>query len=335
MARFARLDPPGVLNHVIIRGMKRRKLFRDGKDRDNLLDRLGDLLPATNTRCYAWALLPNHAHFLFRRADIPLSTLMRRLLTGYAVSFNRRHRCHGPLFQNRYKSVICEEDVYLKELVRYIHLNPLRARIVSGIAGLNRYEYSGHCVLMGREHRPWQETGHVLSYFGKSTEEARRKYLRYVRGGVDQGRRPDLVGGGLIRSVGGWGEIKKIRLTGQESLKGDQRILGSSDFVMAVLAGAGERLNPYYELRRLGYDLETIEKRVCKLYRIGPEELFSKSRQKIRADARSLYCYWAARELGYSLTDLARRLGMTQPGVGYAVNRGERIARENKYKLKG
>ena len=126
MPRLARLDAPGVVHHVMIRGIERRKIFRDNKDRNDFIDRLSDLLPSTNASCYAWAFLSNHAHFLFRSGDQGLSTLMRRLLTGYAVRFNRRHKRHGQLFQNRYKSIICQEDIYLRKLVRYIHLNPLR-----------------------------------------------------------------------------------------------------------------------------------------------------------------------------------------------------------------
>jgi len=132
MPRLARLDAPGVLHHIIIRGIERRKIFRDNKDRNNFIDRLSDLLPATQTTCYAWAFIPNHAHFLFRSSG-KISTLMRRLLTGYAIYFNKRHKRHGQLFQNRYKSIICQEDMYFRELVRYIHLNPLRAKIVSDI----------------------------------------------------------------------------------------------------------------------------------------------------------------------------------------------------------
>ena len=131
MPRLARLDAPGVIHHVIIRGIERRMIFRDNKDRKDMIDRLADLLPATKTCCYSWAFLFNHAHFLFRSGGQGLSTFMQRLLTGYAMRFNRRHRRHGQLFQNRYKSIICQEDIYLKELVRYIHLNPLRPKIVS------------------------------------------------------------------------------------------------------------------------------------------------------------------------------------------------------------
>ena len=141
MPRLARLDAPGALHHIMIRGIERRKIFRNDKDREDFLDRLSTLLPKTETSCYAWVFLPNHTHFLFRTGTIPLATLMRRLLTGYAVSFNRRHKRHGQLFQNRYKSIVCQQDVYLRELVRYIHLNPIRAGIVRTLTELNKYDY--------------------------------------------------------------------------------------------------------------------------------------------------------------------------------------------------
>ena len=130
MPRLARLDAPGVLHHIIIRGIERRKIFRDDQDKDRFVDRLATLLPETQTACYAWALMSNHAHFLLRSGSAGISTLMRRLLTGHAVYFNRKYRRHGQLFQNRYKSIICQEDIYFKELVRYIHLNPLRAMLM-------------------------------------------------------------------------------------------------------------------------------------------------------------------------------------------------------------
>jgi putative transposase len=333
MPRLARLDAPGILHHVIIRGIERRKIFRDNKDRDNFLDRLQILLPKTNMSCYAWALLPNHAHFLFRTGNTGLSTLMRRLLTGYAVTFNRRHWRHGQLFQNRFKSIICQEDAYLLELVRYIHLNPIRAKVVSGIHNLNSYKYSGHSVLMGKQKCSWQDTQYVLSYFGRKTVESVKNYYAYVKSGIDQGRRPDLVGGGLIRSLGGWAEVRKIRLKGHNRLKGDERILGNSDFVMMILSEANEKFDRLYELKSKGYDLNKVEKRVREIYPIDKDELYSSGRQKIRVEARSLLCYWAVRELGISGTSLAKHLGMSQSGVVYAVNKGEKLAKERKYQL--
>jgi len=333
MPRLARLDAPGVLHHVIIRGIERRNIFKDDQDREDLLKRLATLLPETRIACYAWSLMPNHAHFLFRTSDIALSTLMRRLLTGYVVTFNRRHKRYGPLFQNRYKSILCQEDPYLRELVRYIHLNQIRAKIVSTVSELNGYDYSGHSGLMGQFKRDWQEMKYVLSLFGKSMGSARRRYLAYVEAGLEQGRRPELVGGGLIRSLGRWREVKKKRFEKEERLKGDQRILGESGFVSQILEEAEEKYERSYELKSKGYDLKVLEKRVCELLCIEKGELYSGSRRQSIADARGLFCYWAVHELGYSLTQLAQALGRTGPGIGYAVQRGEGLANRQKYKL--
>ncbi len=334
MPRLARLDAPGVLHHVIIRGIERRNIFEDNEDRDNLLNRLGELLPVTNTACYAWATLSNHAHFLLRTGTTGLSIVMKRLLTGYVVSFNRRHLRHGPLFQNRFKSIVCQEESYLRELVRYIHLNPLRAGIVSDLEGLKIYKYCGHSALMGKRSCKWMDTKYVLSCFGKRLTKARSRYHSYVEEGVVLGSRPELVGGGLIRSLGGWEAVKKMRINGRERIKGDQRILGDSGFVTDVLKEADEKFERYYEMKRLGYDLDTIEERVCEIYRIGREDIYSRSRVKVNSDARALFCFWAVRELGYGQRDLARRLGMTQPGVGYAVIKGEAISKSNNYQIK-
>jgi len=333
MPRRARLDAPGVLHHVIIRGIERQSIFWDNNDRENLLDRLGKLLSLTNTPCYAWAFLPNHAHFLLRSGISGLSNLMRRLLTGYAIYFNHRHDRHGQLFQNRYKSIICQEDAYLKELVRYIHLNLFRAKIVKDIFDLDEYSYCGHGALMGKRKVQWQDTEYILSHFGRYENEARRSYFSYMQAGIGQGRRPELVGGGVIRSVGGWAEVKKIKQKGQDRLKGDERILGDQDFVTDILSEANEKLNRQNILKKLGYDLEKLEQRVTDIYKIDRDEWCSRGRHKIRSEARSLFCYWAVRELGITGTCLATRLGMSQPGIIYAVTRGERIAKEKNYKL--
>ncbi|MFH1953034.1 MAG: hypothetical protein ABIL06_15600 [Pseudomonadota bacterium] len=159
--------------HVIIRGIERTVIFRDDKDRDAFLDRLGGILLESSTPCYVWPLLSNHAHFLLRTGRIPTALVMRRLLTGYAVTFNRRYGRHGHLFQNRYKSILCDKDAYLQELVRYIHLNALRAGLVKDLGELGSYAYSGHCVLMGKKKRAWQDRDYVLRYFGQTEREAK------------------------------------------------------------------------------------------------------------------------------------------------------------------
>jgi putative transposase len=259
--------------------------------------------------------------------------LMRRLLTGYAVYYNRRHKRHGQLFQNRYKSIICQEDAYLQELVRYIHSNPLRAKIVDDLKDLDRYAYGGHSALMGKKKREWQDTQFVLDFFGKSTAEARRNYRFYVEEGIERGRRPDLVGGGLIRSLGGWAEVKQMRLTGQDRIKSDQRILGESDFVLSVLSESEEKFDQKYRLRSLGYDYERILATVALLFDLEKDYITRKGRQKERVAARDLLCYWSVKELGIPLANLAKRLGMTISAVSYAVQRGEKLVKEKGFQL--
>ena len=326
MPRLARLDAAGVFHHVIIRGIECRNIFRDNKDREDFLDRLGRLLALTKTTCYGWALLSNHAHFLFHTGQMPLATVMRRLLTGYVVGFNLRHKRHGQLLQNRYKSIVCQEDMYLKELVRYIHLNPVRAGIVMNLEDLNKYPYCGHSAIVGSKERSWQDVNYVLGYFGRTREAARRAYLFYMRAGLDQGRRDELVGGGLKRSLGRWSEVKKAGSTGQAHMMSDERILGESDFVDAILSQAKER----YER---GYDLQKVARRVAEVCGIEEHEVFSKGRQQGKVRALNLLCFWAVRELGMPLADVARELEMSMPGVGYAVERGKIIAQDHQYRL--
>ena len=112
---------------------------------------MGGLALETDTAIYAWALLTNHAHILLRSGPAGLSKYMRRLLSGYAIFYNRRHQRHGHLFQNRYKSIVWEEESYFKELVRYIHLNPLRGKQVESFSKLSHYPWCGHSIIVGRE----------------------------------------------------------------------------------------------------------------------------------------------------------------------------------------
>ena len=123
MPRQARLDAPGTLHHIMVRGIDGIAIFRNDQDREGFLSRIGHLVESTGTRILAWVLMDNHVHLLLFSGPSGIATFMRRLLTGYAIGFNRRYQRSGHLFQNRYKSIVCEEDVYLLELVRYIYLN--------------------------------------------------------------------------------------------------------------------------------------------------------------------------------------------------------------------
>jgi putative transposase len=334
MPRKARIDAPGALHHIIVRGIERRRIFSDDKDRDNFVDRLAEIVTDTETFCFGWALIPNHAHLLLRTGKTSLSTVMRRLLTGYAVSYNRRHRRHGHLLQNRYKSILCQEDTYLLELVRYIHLNALRAKIVKNLKELDNYPYSGHSALMGKVPRDFQDTEYVLKLFGKKVSAARKGYRGYLAKGVEQGRRPELVGGGLIRSAGGWSAVKAMRRA-QSRMKGDERILGDGEFAQSVLDAAKEQYEERYLLQAQDHDLDTVAQRVSALLGINPEQVWASGKHPLTVKARSLLCYWAVRELGFTATEVSKRLGVSQPSVSISVTRGEKIAMSEKLKLVG
>jgi REP element-mobilizing transposase RayT len=332
MPRKARIDAPGALHHIIVRGIEKRKIFKDNADRQSFIKRLGDILSDSQTPCYAWALIPNHFHLLLKTGLTPIATIMRRLLTGHAVYFNRRHRRWGHLFQNRYKSILCQEDNYLLELVRYIHLNPLRAKQVSDLNKLERYPYCGHSVLLGHNVNNWQSVDETLMLFGEKMSAARRRYREFVKKGLNQGRRPELVGGGLIRSIGGWQAFKALNRT-DTHLKSDERILGDSDFVEKVLKKAQEKRERQYQLEADGFNIDQVAQRVAAILGVKCEQVWEKGKHPQTVKARSLLCYWVVRELGISATELARRIGITQPAISQSVKRGEAIAKENGFEL--
>lgn len=332
MPRKTRIDAPGALHHIICRGIERKPIFRDDEDRDRFLARLGAILLDTSTSCFAWALMRNHFHLLLRTGSTPIATVMRRLLTGYAVTFNRRHGRHGQLFQNRYKSILCEEETYLLELVRYIHLNPVRARLAADVDALEQYPYSGHAVLTGKRNNDWQDAEYILARFGKKISRARQKYREFVHDGVVMGKRPELTGGGLIRGLGGWQAAKKSS-NKMDRLKGDERILGGSNFVDEVLRHAEEELSRRDQLQVAGYGLDELVREVAGLFAIEPGQIYSTGKYPRIVQARSLFCYWAVRQLGLTATSLAKKLHLTQPAVSIAVKRGEKIAQEGQYSL--
>ena len=329
MHRKARIDAPGALHHIIIRGIERKTIFKDNADRTNFINRLDLNISETETCCFSWVLMTNHVHLLLKTGLTPIATVMRRLLTGYAVSYNRRHRRHGQLFQNRYKSFLCEEDVYLKELVRYIHLNPLRAKIVKDLKALKQYQWCGHSVLMGNVEAGFQDTAYVLRLFGQTTRVARRGYESFVSKGIEQGGRPDLVGGGLLRSVGGWAALKGFRDIGVR-IKGDERLLGSSDFVERVLKQADEQLEEKYRLQMSVISLPALIEKVAHYFKIDPENLKSASKERPVTEARRVLCYIAVRKLGYKCTDVSKTIGISAVTVSKAVSLGSRLSQIGK-----
>jgi len=266
---------------------------------------------------------------------------MRRLMTGYAVTFNKRHKRIGHLFQNRYKSIVCEEDAYLLELIRYIHLNPLRASLVNDLKELNKYLWTGHSTILGKRKNPLipdkrnkdkkggkpekilveKTVEDILLHFGETAKVARRRYRQFVKNGVDQGKRPELQGGGLVRSAGG----KKAGLLGRkrkEREKGDERILGSGDFVSEIIQESEGKCEKTTWNR---IPLAALIQEVAEHMGISPSALLAQSRDRNISRARAIISYLAAKEAGYTQTEIESHLNISRIGVRNSILRAEKM----------
>ena len=314
MPRQPRLDTSGALHHVMGRGIDGIKIFRSKNDRADFLNRLAILSEKEALSIFAWALMDNHFHLLVRTGKLPLSDSMRKLLTGYVVNYNRRHKRNGHLFQNRYKSILCEDDPYLLELTRYIHLNPLRAGIVENTNELRRSERCGHSAIVGTIKRAWQDRETILAYFGKRRKPAIEKYEQFVEDGIKAGERPDLVGGGLIRSLGGWSQVLSLKRAGGKIFS-DERILGSSDFVKNAIKYAEEKEKETLRLNQKICDLESLAGKICKGEGVNISDLCSGIRKKDVVKSRRIFCQIAVKKMGYSGAEIARFIGITTSAV--------------------
>ena len=264
--------------------------------------------------------MTNHVHILFKSGKQGISEVMRKQLTWYAQYYNYRHKRSGHLFENRYKSVLCDEDNYLLALIRYIHLNPIRAGIVKTIEELDRYPWCGHSAVIGKRECPWMDTDYVLTQFGDTRRKARNEYRRFVGEGIGMGRQPELTGGGLVRSKGGWSQVVSARRSGRKE-EYDERILGSGDFVNAILKEAEEKTLSQLKLRRAGKTLLKIIEQECDRSQISPKELKGGSRRRDVSALRIKIAKRGLEELGLSLAEIASHVGVSTSGIARAVKR--------------
>jgi REP element-mobilizing transposase RayT len=213
MPRKSRAEVEGGLYHIITRGNNRRQIFNSAADYEKFLALLTVQKIKLPFFLYAYCLMSNHVHLLIERQVNAVGRIMQRLLTGYAQYYNRRYRRVGHLLQDRYKSILCQSDRYLSELVRYIHLNPVRARMVDQPED---YAYSSHRVYLGMESTAIVDADPVLRHFGAKKDVARARYQQFVAAAITQGHR-------------------------QEFYATDEgRILGTEEFINATIHRIGE-----------------------------------------------------------------------------------------------
>ena len=311
---------------MIVRGIERRAIFRSPADRTDFLRRLGENLMRSGNRCFSWALMTNHIHLLILSGARGLVELMQPLLTGYAVTFNLKYQRVGHLFQNRYKAIICEEDLYFLELVRYIALQPVQAGLIHTPEELASYAWTSYQALAGGPTEAWLEAHDVLSRFGTTAHQARQTLKGFLLDRWNQGRRDDLEGGGLLRSVGGMRNALAMRRSGERQMA-DVRILGSGSFVEDILrkADALEETNRQMIKER---SFPELQRAIAQFSKVDPATLTTRDRRLPVVAARSMLVYAAREWLGIKGGALERCFGQTHGSLSKAFARGRQLVQD-------
>jgi REP element-mobilizing transposase RayT len=292
--RGARLDGPGIIHHIMTRGIERRRLFRAPNDYEDLLRRLDAVLPESGVVCFAWALMPNHIHLVVQRMATPVSRVMARVATGYAVSFNNRYRRVGHLFQNRFRSRVVRSTEDLLQLIRYVHMNPLRAGLVRHLRGLEVFPWCGHGALAGRvSPRRFHSANRTLALFGETGPGALRQLREWMRAGM----------------------------TSEHNDPVDNDWTTSGQTLSSPTASA--ETVPTVAVSRA--DLERLATDVAHRFGVPPTSVFSPSKRRPVVEARALLCWSASTMLGMSGQQLSAALGIAKSTVSVAIARGRQI----------
>ena len=297
MARKPRIHYPGAFYHITLRGNARQDIFFDEKDRYRFYLLMQEGTERYGHRIHAFCLMTNHVHLLIQVAEVPLSRIMQNLSFRYTRWANWRQEKSGHLFQGRYKAVLVDADEYLLELVRYIHLNPVRVAITKDPM---EYPWSSHRAYCGMEALPWLCTDLTLSSFGRRMDTARRKYREFVSEGAGEGHRPEFYGNSKV----------------------DSRILGDDTFAEQVL-----HENEGAAAYRIG--IGKVLSAVCSYYGVTEEELRGGSHRSSRL--RSMAAWVALDTDGCTITELAgitgRDLSTLSSGVRKLRARAEKDRR--------
>ena len=273
MARRPRLFAAGVLYHVIVRGNQRQKTFTAESDYQAYIERLARYRKKYDYVLHAYCLMPNHVHLLVESSEQPLAKFMQGLQQSYSQYFNLRHRKTGHVFEGRYKAILCQKDQYLLQLIRYIHLNPVRAGMVRSP---ERYRYSGDHVYLQGKATETIDPATVLSMLG-----GKQAYRRFVQDGLSEGHKEEYYA------------------------VEDQRFLGAEGFGARLL----KKEPGLSGKKRTRRSIETVARELAKLLKIDVQALCSPDRGWAISKARTIAAYVLVRRLGYRLSDVAAYFG--------------------------
>jgi putative transposase len=292
MARSPRVHYPGALYHVISRGNQRQRLFKDEPDYRRFETLLSETIKGHSLTLYAYVLMPNHIHMLIEVSRSPLAKAMQSLLYRYTGYYNRRYRKIGHLFQGRYKAILCDRDSYLMELIRYLHLNPVRAGMVKDP---KLYRWSSHGeYLRGRSERGIA-VDRGLELWASARGQAIKAYQRFVRDGVEAGHQEEYY------------EVK------------EQRYLGDDEFV----EGVHRALDQEEETWPVKITMAEVIEEIVRGTGLSIAGVVNKGRGRTGSRLRAEAAYVGREVGGIGITEAAKYMGRDQSTMSLAVKRLE------------
>ncbi len=324
MSNKKRPDYPNALHHVIARGVAKQKIFSDSNDYQYFLNKLGQYLKCKKVKCFAWVLMPNHFHLLTQRTTIPIEKFMQPFLTSYAMYYNKRHDRPGHLFQNRFKSILCQQDSYFFTLIKYIHRNPLRAKLVKNLDELSMFPWCGHGALLGQKAYDWHDVSAVWDFFNNDHEKAIGDYHKAMLADLTEKELANAKFGTILK-VKNIGWKHRDTLTDQEKNLSDVGILGDQYFIRNALS----KRNIIRTAHDEDFVFENLAMQAASLCNTSHQLLFTQRRSPSVMQARSIASAWAVDVFQRTPTEIALYLGVSVKTAYRLINRGRQLICSN------
>lgn len=317
MPRMARINMPGALAHIMAHSVEGRDLFLDDEDRNEFLKRFETHLDLCGYHCFAWTLMDNHYHFLVRTNHLPMSKLMQPLNSGYARFYNTKYERSGYLFQGRFKSVLCQDQNYAKKLIKYIHLNPVRAGKVKSLKQLEKWNWCGHGHLLGSNNAngfSFQNREESLRRFSEEEKTAIQNYLNFLAENYDPSD---------IESAGNLSEDEKAETV--KAFKGLPAVIGNPDFVKKAKKMYQDAMEVLNQKNDYTLFLQKTAEEICGEFKITQEEFMKKGAKGIHTQARAVFCHKAHLVNLIPIKNIANYLSITISPVSVLVKKGALI----------
>lgn len=317
MPRKARITVAGAIHHIMSRGIEGKQIFLDDEDRHFFLNHLESLLEKTGYLLYAWCLMGNHYHLLIRVNDYPLGNFMRVLNGRYAQYFRKKIGTRGYLFQDRYKSIVTQDQHYIEEMVRYIHLNPIRVGLCNTIMDLDKYPWSGHSAIVGMQSWQIQNTLDVLKRFGKQRKRAIAMYRTFLEAGLD--KHPEI-----------YSTIRKNNLESENIHNTGCWVIGNKEFVSKAITADNAKRMRLAQHAKEGITIEEVARRISKQWGLSDGEIKKRGRNNLRSEARKACAYICNRHYHFPVIQIAQYFNISSPSVSNMIVDGERFVKDNK-----